>query len=397
MESSALQPLFLKRAQKRCGRPLNWLNPMLTSPPVRKKRLLVVVLLVTSVLVLSGCQTVHYYSQAVGGQLEIFRAQRPVTEVLDDAQAPAKLKQRLRTVQEIREFARTDLDLDPDDHYVRYADLHRPYVVWNVHAAPEFSMEPKAWWYPFVGKAKYRGYFSETDALEYADRLRRKGFDVYVEGVEAYSTLGWFKDPLLNTFIDNSEPNLAETIFHELSHQRVFISGDTDFNEAFATTVGEEGVQRWLHAKARENSVEKYLQSRERKEQFVALVQNARKKLKALYGQQDGQTPAPVKDAEELRRQKQELIAELRQDYEQLKRQWGGYSGYDRWFSGPLNNAQLNTVSAYYDLVPAFQALLRENGGNLEKFYAAVEKLGKLSKKERRHKLESLEPTASGG
>lgn len=370
---------------------------------VRRKRIILIGCIALLAIAVSGCQAVKFYSQAVGGQFEIFQKQKPISKVIANPSTEAKLRQKLQLVLDLRQFAETNLNLKSDGQYLRYADLGREHVVWNVHAAPEFSMKPKSWWYPFVGNAKYRGYFSEQAAQSYGNKLRRQNLDVYVEGVDAYSTLGWFKDPVLNTFIMDRDTGLAETIFHELAHQRVFTSGDTDFNEAFATSVGEEGVRRWIEgSKGATNSAEmyeKYRASRHRKDQFVHLIKETRQKLKELYGEtSDPIEPhaAPTgKAAEDLRTRKESVIAGLRAEYQKLKAEWGGYPGYDRWFNGPLNNAQLNTVSAYYDLVPAFAALLQEQNGDLEKFYTAVDELAKLPKKERHEKLRSYLPKAA--
>jgi predicted aminopeptidase len=271
-------------------------------------------------------------------------------------------------------------------------------VVWNVEAAPEFSLEPKSWWYPFVGSLDYRGYFSESGATNYAAWLEKKGYDVCVGGVEAYSTLNWFKDPLLNTFIFQREADLAETLFHELGHQRVFAPGDTDFNEAFATTVGQEGAQRWLRARGDTNACASYQAGLWRTDQFVHLIARTRERLAALYGDEPT-GPGTVKAAregpavprEQLRRAKQEILAHLQQEYSTLKaEQWAGDTQYDAWFARGVNNAKLNSVAAYYDLVPGFLRLLALNGNDLEKFYQAVERLAKESKKERDHRLAEL-------
>jgi len=274
--------------------------------------------------------------------------------------------------------------------------LHRPFVVWNVEAAREFSLEPKTWWYPMVGSLAYRGYFSKEGARRYAERFRKSGYDVFVGGVEAYSTLGWFKDPLLNTFIFNPDAELAETLFHELAHQQVFARGDTDFNEAFATTVGQEGARRWLRSKRSAADYAAYAAQLERTRQFVHLIMGARLKLEQLYGDtrdEDGKIKAakkPPRSSEEMRRGKQQIMAQLQEDYKMVKAQWGGDGEYDDWFARPLNNAQLNSVAAYYDLVPAFERLLQINNGDLEKFYEAAEQLAKLSKKDRQQQLREL-------
>jgi predicted aminopeptidase len=243
-------------------------------------------------------------------------------------------------------------------------------------------LEPKTWWYPFVGRLAYRGYFSEKSAQDSGDRLRKKGFDVYVDGVEAYSTLGLFKDPLLNTFIDSSEPELAEVLFHELAHKRLFAAGDTDFNEAFATTVGQEGVHRWLRSKGDTRLLAQYDEEMARDRQFTDLITETRTRLGKVYaGTQPG----------ELESQKQRVYDDLRQQYADLKTKWNGYSGYDNWFAHDLNNAKLNTIANYNDLVPGFQRLLDVNGGDLNKFYDAAKRLSKIPKDQRHQKLR--EPT----
>jgi predicted aminopeptidase len=350
--------------------------------------------LVLAVLALSGCQTLSYYGQAIKGQYQIISRAQKITKLLEDPQTPTPLRAKLAVVQALRAFALTDLKLPVDGQYEKYVDLHRRYVVWNVQAAPEFSLEPKTWWYPFVGSLEYRGYFTEPAAEKSGARLRKKGYDVYVDGVTAYSTLGWFKDPILNTFLFDSEADLAETLFHELGHQRVFASGDTDFNEAFATTVGQEGARRWLRSKDDQTALEKYEAALQRDLQFVRLITETRQRLEKLYGDErteEGTLRATKQNrgvpAEEMRRRKQEVYDRLRQDYAQLKAQWGGDTSYDAWFARPLNNAQLNTVANYYDLVPGFKNLLALNGGNLEQFCNAVELLAKQPKEERHRRL----------
>jgi len=287
-----------------------------------------------------------------------------------------------------------------DGHYSKYVDVHRPFVVWNVEAAREFSMEPKTWWYPIVGSLEYRGYFSQHSATNYAASLKGKGFDVFVGGVEAYSTLGWFKDPLLNTFIFNSEPDLAETIFHELGHQRVFARSDTDFNEAFATTVGEEGARRWLRSQSETANYEKYIEELHRTRQFVHLTLNTRRQLEALYGDErteEGKLKASKKkralSPEQLREKKNKILEQMQADYRELRKTWVGGGNYDPWFAHKVNNAQLNSIAAYYDLVPGFERLLALNDGNLEKFYTAAEHLADIPKKERHQFLLNLEGT----
>ena len=372
--------------------------------PARRLRIwLVAPALLLAVLAMSGCQSLSYYGQAIKGQYGIVAHGERIDKLLADPQTPAPLKAKLQLVQSLRAFAKKDLKLPVDGHYQKYADMHRPFVVWNVEAAPEFSLEPKTWWYPLVGSLEYRGYFSERGARNYAARVQKKGCDVYVGGVPAYSTLGWFKDPVLNTFIFDPEPDLAETIFHELGHQRVFASGDTDFNEAFATTVGQEGARRWLRAKGDRSAYEKYLAELRRTRQFANLIMTTRERLQALYGDErtdEGNVKAAKKKhnlpPEQLRGQKQYLINRLQQEYTQLKAQWGGNTAYDDWFAGPVNNAQINSVAAYYDLVPGFERLLQQNGGDLEKFYEAADRLARDPKTERDRWLRTLGSSAAG-
>jgi predicted aminopeptidase len=351
---------------------------------------------------LSGCQTFSFYRQAIKGQYQLLAHQEKIDKLIADPQTPARLKQKLQLLERLRLFAEKDLKLPVNGHYKKYVDVHRPFVVWNVEAAPEFSMVPKGWWYPLVGRLEYRGYFSEQAARDYAERLKKKGYDVFVGGVEAYSTLGWFKDPILNTFIFNPEPELAETIFHELGHQRVFARSDKDFNEAFATTVGQEGARRWLGSGTDTAVQDHYAAELKRTREFADLIMQTRLRLETLFGDardEDGKVKAAPKPngtpRQELRRQKAALLDRLRQEYTTLKAKWGGDTQYDEWFARELNNAKLNSVAAYYDLVPGFEYLLKLNGGDLEKFYDAAERLANKPKKERHEWLRTFGKTTA--
>jgi predicted aminopeptidase len=337
---------------------------------------------------------VGFYAQAARGQYQLLAHQRPVQKLVTDPATPASLKSQLELFEKLRAFADKELKLPVNGYYRKYVDLHRKYVVWNVEAAPELSLEAKTWWYPVAGSLSYRGYFSERGATNYAACLRKKGYDAYVGGVEAYSTLGWFKDPVLNTFLFDPEPDLAETLFHELGHQRVFAHGDTDFNEAFATSVGEEGARRWLRAKGDTAAYEKYVARLANTRQFASLIKDTRKQLEEADGDtetEEGSVKAGPKKSgpaiEEARREKQRVLERLKQEYAALKSGWGGDTEYDEWFSRPINNAQLNSVATYYDLVPSFERLLAANGGDLEKFYQAVERLANMPEKKRRTEL----------
>ncbi len=324
-----------------------------------------------------------YYVQAIRGEYQILAHRKSIDKLIADPKTDSKLRQQLQLVQRLRAFAKTELKLSVDGGYAKYVDLHRRYVVWTVQAAPEFSLAPKVWRYPLVGSLAYRGYFSEKKARDYGEHLAKEGFDVYVDGVEAYSTLGWFKDSLLNTFIDNSEPDLAELLFHELAHKRVFASGDTEFNEAYATTVGQEGARRWLRGNGDMELLEKYNAAIGRDRQFVHLIMGTRERLAKLYGNANASRSRP----EDARREKQRIFDDLRRQYEELKTEWGGYSGYDNWFMQDLNNAKLNTVANYFDYLPGFQRLLQENDSDIQKFHAAAERLAKEPKDIRHQKL----------
>lgn len=349
------------------------------------------------VLGVSGCHTLGFYGQAARGQYQILAHQQPIEKLMASAQTPQRLKQRFELLRDLRAFAGQELKLPTDNQYRKYVDVHRPFVVWNVEAASELSLQPKTWWYPLLGSLEYRGYFSKAGATNYAASLRKQGYDVSVGGVEAYSTLGWFKDPVLNTFIFEDDAELAEIIFHELGHQRLFARGDTDFNEAFATTVGQEGARRWLKAKGDTAGLKNYRAHLDRSSQFVHLVMSTRARLEALYGDErtkDGKIKAGRKKnpeaAEKLRAQKEQILREMKEQYVRLKAQWGGDPEYDGWFSHPINNAHLNSVAAYYDFVPAFEQILAAHGGDMEKFYQAAEQLSKRPKPERHEQLRIL-------
>jgi predicted aminopeptidase len=341
------------------------------------KRISVMVLLVP---LLGGCANLGYYWQSVGGQMEIWKKEQPITTLLADPALSPDLKRRLASVLRMREFASRELALPDNGSYRKYADLKRPYVLWNVFAAPEFSVKLKDWCFLIAGCVSYRGYFSESEAERFADDERGRGYDVFVAGVPAYSTLGWFDDPVLNTFIYFPETEVARLIFHELAHQLVYVKDDSMFNESFAGTVEEEGVSRWLVENGSVEQRAAFDAAQQRKKDFVNLVLKYRSRLDELYS-------SAISDAEK-RESKRQIFSELRQEYTLLKASWGGFSGYDRWFTPEANNAYLASVAAYTQLVPAFQALLAKNDGNLARFYQAVKEIANLPKAERLARLE---------
>ena len=301
---------------------------------------------------------------------------KPIAELTRNPATAQPLRRRLEYVTAAREFASRELGLPDNKSYRSYAELKRRYVVWNVFAAPEFSVQAHRWCFPIVGCIDYRGYFHERSAERYARHMRRLGYDATVGGVAAYSTLGHFADPVLSTMLTWSDAQLAGTVFHELAHQLLYVSGDSAFNEAFATTVEEVGIARWLERQHHQDALQKWLISRQREQRFVALLLEARERLELLY-----QRRIPVARMREL---KQQEFGRLKYSYMQVKeKEWGGYSGYDAWFDRALNNADLIPIATYYACVPGFNRLLLEHHGSLPDFYAAARRLARLSKHER--------------
>jgi len=331
---------------------------------------------------LSGCAPIGYYAQAVGGHLELMWLAGPIEERVREAGTSEPLRAKLARVLIIREFASRELALPDNGSYRRYADLERPFVVWNVFAAPEFSVKPLVSCFPFAGCVSYRGYYSEEAAQQYAAALAEKGYDVYVGGVPAYSTLGWFDDPVLSTFIQYPEAEVARIVFHELAHQAVYVKDDTIFNESFASMVEEEGVRRWLDREGTAAQRTAYVESRRRRSEFNAFMLKHRARLSDFYDR-----PASV---EEKRAGRQRLFAAMHDEYGVLKTSWGGFTGYDRLFARGANNALLVSVASYAELVPAFRALLGKSQGDLKAFYETARDLGRLEKLERDGRLAAL-------
>lgn len=332
----------------------------------------------------AGCSHINYFVQAAHGQLTLMAEARPIDEWLANPHTSDKLKDKLAKVKEIRAFAAKELGLPDNESYKTYADLQRPYVLWNVIATPELSLKPKQWCFPVAGCVNYRGYYSKEEAQSYAAELRKAKYDVDVSGVPAYSTLGWFKDPVLSTFIQYPDAQLARLVFHELAHQVVYASGDSKFNESFAVAVEEAGVERWLARYGDEKMRKSFADYESRKRDFLALLLKIRRGLDENY-------KSDATDHEK-RLRKAELFRALQDDYQTLKVSWGGYGGYDRWFAEPLSNAHLSIVATYHDFVPGFRAILAQQK-NLGQFYDAVKKLAALDKSERHQQLVELGKT----
>jgi len=334
--------------------------------------------LLVALTALPGCGSL-YLLQAAGGQAQILVKRRPIAAVVADPATPQAVRDTLQEVEVARDFASRELGLPDNRSYRLYADLGRPYVVWNVVAAPEFSVEPLQWCFPIAGCVTYRGYFHQRAARDYATELRASGFDTVVEGVSAYSTLGHFADPVLSTMLPYGDDQLAATIFHELAHQLLYVPDDSRFNEAFAMTVEHEGLRRWLVARGRSQRMQVFERDAARERRFAALLRAARTDLAGLYARD---LPLPQKRA--LKRAR---LARLADDVRALDRRTDGTSGYDAWLKQGLNNASLAAVGTYEDCVPGFERLLAQQHGDLRHFYDAARGLAKQPARERDTRL----------
>jgi len=331
-------------------------------------------------LALPGC-SIEYYWQGLTGQVDLLSRAKPISEIIETTQDPV-LKDRLARVQAIRVFASRELGLPDNRSYTNYADLDRPYVIWNVFAAPELSLTPLQWCFPVAGCVAYRGYFAESDARAEAARLAAEGYDVHIGGVPAYSTLGYFDDPVLSTFARYREVELARLIFHELAHQLVYVKDDTAFNESFAVTVEEEGIRRWLVQQEKRRDAPEaarlaadFERGRRSRADFRALIATGRERLEAIYA-------SHASDGDK-RAAKAAVFAEMRAANERLRASTDGRTAFDRWFDAGANNAGIAAYGLYADRVPQFKAILEEEGGDLPRFYGRVRALAALPKVER--------------
>jgi predicted aminopeptidase len=347
------------------------------------------VIALACVSLVGGCSAVDYYWQSMQGQYDILSRAQPLDEAIGAA-TDARLKQRLQLAQRVREFASRQLDLPANGSYRRYTDLGRAFVIWNVFATPRLSLAPHEWCYPVAGCVNYRGYFSEQEARAEAAALSAAGNDVHVGGVPAYSTLGWFDDPILSSFVRFPETEFARLIFHELAHQLIYVKGDTVFNESYATALSDEGLVRWIAAQPpdqRQRLAAERARNERLRGEFERLVRDARVRLAALYA---SDAPAAQKE-----REKEAAFAEMRADYASVKRGEPGLAGFDRWFAGydnrGPNNASLASVGLYTERVPAFRALIASVHGDLPAFYAKVRALAALDRNAREAALDAIE------
>jgi predicted aminopeptidase len=322
----------------------------------------------------SGCASIAYYWQGIRGEVELLQLAEPIRAVIE-ATSDSLLKRKLERAVAIRDFASRELALPDNASYRRYSDVGRRYVLWNVIAAPELSLEPRQWCFPVAGCVNYRGYFAEAEAQSEAAQFTAAGDDAHIGGVPAFSTLGYFDDPILSTFIRYPDPELARLIFHELAHQVAYAKDDSVFNESFAVAVEEEGLARWLAAQDDPALSAQFASSQSYREGFRGLIERTRAKLVALYG-------SDAADAAK-RAGKAEAFVAMRADYAELKRDWGGSIGYDAWFAQGPNNASLAAFALYSRKVPEFRALLATEGGDLPRFYARVRELAGQPKAQR--------------
>lgn len=332
---------------------------------------------------IASCASVGYVLDAIDGQISLLSKRRDVAGLLADPELSPELRTKLELSQRARDFATQVLHLPDNGSYRSYAELDRDYAVWNVIATEEFSVRARNWCFPVTGCVSYRGYFKREDAEAYAERLRTQGYDTYVAGALAYSTLGWFEDPVLSTMLRRSEPNLVGLLFHELAHQRLYVKGNSALNEAFATVVEREGVRRWFVAQQDAVGYATYLLAQQRTEAFFAMVNETRERLRVVYA-------LPIAEDEKRIRKRAVLRGLADEQYRTYKAAWDDYSGFDAWMARELNNAHLALVATYNAWVPALQSLLESLDGDLPAFYDEVARIGALGPEAQNLRLASL-------
>jgi len=312
---------------------------------------------------LAACSSIEYYRQSVSGHVSIIIQRQAVSELINTPDAPMDLRQKLVFTQKVLAFARQHLSLPNNGSYEDYADINREYAVWNVFATPELSLKPSEWCFLIVGCLKYRGYFKKQDAIHFAEQLKQQGFDVYLGGVTAYSTLGWFDDPVLNTMFNSSKADLARVIFHELAHQKIYIKNDTEFNEALADAIAEIGLARLMESHP--GILDGNIQTERKYDAAVSeLILKYRARLQGLY---ESNLTAPDKY-----RQKEHLFNQLRKDYIALRDSNDAGADYDNWFLTEINNAKISAFSTYRRLAPDFLTIYDKLDHNLDRFYALM-------------------------
>ena len=328
------------------------------------KNSLSLLLLLAVLLTQTACSTISFYGQSIIGHNRLMLARQPVDKLIKTAEP--ELKAQLEIAKQLRQFSVEELSLPDNKSYSTYVDLQRDYPVWSVVAADEFSIQPKSWCYPVIGCASYRGYFSEDNANQYAERLQQQGLETHVGGAIAYSTLGWFSDPLLPSMMRYGIADFAENMFHELAHQVLYVNGNSSFNEAFASVIGEQGALRWLQ-KNKPELVAAYQQRLGYNTDFTQLLNQTKQQLAELY--------ASDLSVQKKRMEKARLINQLQSNYLDLKaNKWAGQGAYDRWFETPVTNARLAAISTYRDQMPRLEALLLQCDNNFERFFELLKK-----------------------
>lgn len=336
----------------------------------------IVLLLFTALI--SGCSTVNYYAQSIQGQFEIIQKRQNINLILDDNNLSNSHRKRLETVLELRDFSINQLGLPNNNSYLSYADLERDFVIWNIFATEEFSLSPITWCYLIVGCLDYRGYFSETEAKQHAIKLKEQGHDIYLGGVSAYSTLGWFDDPVLNTMLRWSDIQLATVMFHELAHQQLYIKNDTEFNEAYAETVATIGVTKWLEQNHDKNLLIEYLQSQILEEQFIILVLKYKNLLTELYRSDVNKI--------QMRKDKKILFTQMTDEYNTLSTHWEK-DHYAQWFATGINNAKLAAIVTYRQYASSFLGIFNKLNRDLERFYSFIKSLSQCKQMKRKEIL----------
>ena len=331
-------------------------------------------------VLLSGCSHMGYYWQAIGGQMEIFSRQLSIDAMLVNPETRPELKQKLEYILQARAFASRELYLPDNNSYTNFVDVERSYLVWNVFAAPALSLKPYQSCFLVTGCLAYRGYFNKKDAYQFANGLKQQGYDVFIAGISAYSTLGWFDDPVPNTIMHYNDAHLAGLIFHELAHQKIFVKDDTAFNESFAMAVELAGVKQWMQQVGDPSVYLKYKNDKKRREQFIALLMRAREALDQLYSS----------NKDNKQDKKETILLGLKSKYKELKKEWQGDNHYDDYMKQNLNNAHFISVGLYHRYVPAFTRLLEKNNNDWAIFFKQVQQIGNLPQKERELKLMQL-------
>lgn len=334
-----------------------------------------------------SCSHALYYGQSIQGHLKIMLNQVEIDKIIQNPETDDEVRRKLKFVVEVKRFATESLGLPDNGSYENYNQLGRDAVVWNVIAAPELSLQPVKWCFLIVGCLPYRGYFNQQSADKFAEKLKADSLDVYVGGVSAYSTLGWFKDPLLSSMINRSDNDLAKLIFHELAHQKFYFRDDTDFNEAFADTVAIIGIQQWLGKQNKNDEFEEFQGENRRENEFVSLILRYQNELTSLY-------QSDLKREDKLI-EKKLTFERMRADYKEIQTSWNGNNDYEDWFEHDLNNAKISTILTYRQLVPAFQALYARMDSDLQRFYDVVEGYSRCTNDERKQHLINARPATN--